>query len=449
MLDLLQRLDRRLDGIARRLGDLGSQLLEHLLRGVDEGIGLVPGLDELPAPAVVLRIDLGVLHRLVDLRMVHPLGCHDRELLRLACRLVRRGHVQDAIRVDVERDLDLGDVPRRGRDPRQEELPQAHVLVRHRPLALEDVDLDRRLAVRRGCEGLALPRGDRRVPLDELVHNPPLGLHAQAQGRHVEEEDVLHLAAQDGPLDRRAEGHALHGVDTALRGPPEDPLEPLADYGHPGRASDEDDVVHVLRLPFRVLERLANRGLETREHGLNQGLQLRAGQLPLQVEGLAALLRDEREVNRRLHGARELDLRLLSRVAEALHRLAVPGQVDAVLAPALGGEPLDERVVHVEPPELGIAGSGGDLEDAVAHLHQSHVEGSASEIQDADPALTLLVEAVGKRRGRRLVHEPEDLEPRDLARVLRRLALVVIEVRGDGDHGLGDLLPEEGLRVRQ
>ena len=59
----------------------------------------------------------------------------------------------------------------------------------------------------------------------------------------------------------------------------------------------------------------------------------------------------------------------------------------------------------------------------------------------------LLVEAVGERRRGRLVDDAEDVEAGDLAGVLRRLALRVVEVRGDGDDRLGDRLAEVRLGV--
>src|SRR3970282_351223 len=66
----------------------------------------------------------------------------------------------------------------------------------------------------------------------------------------------------------------------------------------------------------------------------------------------------------------------------------------------------------------------------------------------SDLALPLLARAVRRARGVWFVPEPQNLEPRDLTRVLRRLSLVVVEVRGDRNHGLLHGLAEECLRVR-
>ena len=57
----------------------------------------------------------------------------------------------------------------------------------------------------------------------------------------------------------------------------------------------------------------------------------------------------------------------------------------------------------------------------------------------------LLVEAVGERGRGRLVDDAQHLEAGDLAGVLGRLALGVVEIGGHGDDRLLDLLAEIGF----
>src|SRR5206468_3850305 len=133
------------------------------------------------------------------------------------------------------------------------------------------------LSVRRGREDFALPCGNRRVPFDQLREDAALRLDAQTQGGHIEQEDVLHLAAEDRGLDRRAERDALHRVDRPLCRPTEDLLESGLDGRHARRPSDQDDMIDVPVLPLGVLECLANRGVEAIQRGLDQLLELRAG----------------------------------------------------------------------------------------------------------------------------------------------------------------------------
>ena len=51
--------------------------------------------------------------------------------------------------------------------------------------------------------------------------------------------------------------------------------------------------------------------------------------------------------------------------------------------------------------------------------------------------LFFFVHSVGKRSGGRLVDDALHIEPGDLAGILGRLALRVVEVGGDRDHRLG------------
>jgi hypothetical protein len=90
--------------------------------------------------------------------------------------------------------------------------------------------------------------------------------------------------------------------------------------------------------------------------------------------------------------------------------------------------------------------TNGRLMSVSSVLESSHedgdVERSSAEVVDGDLLLALLVESVGQRGGRRLVDDAEYVEARDLAGVLRRLPLRVVEVGGHGDHGLVDLLTQ-------
>ena len=87
----------------------------------------------------------------------------------------------------------------------------------HLALALQDVNLDRRLIVRRSRKRLRLARRDRRVPLDQRGHDAAQGLDAQRQRSHVEQQDVFHLAAQHAALNCRAHRNHFVRVDALVR----------------------------------------------------------------------------------------------------------------------------------------------------------------------------------------------------------------------------------------
>ena len=97
---------------------------------------------------------------------------------------------------------------------------------------------------------------------------------------------------------------------------------------------------------------------------------------------------------------------------------------------------------------MGVTGSSLDGEDTTLDVEEGHIEGTTTEIVDQDVALLLRLaraETVGDSGGSGLVDDTEDVEARDGTGVLGGLTLVVVEVGGDGDDSLLDLLAELGL----
>ena len=166
----------------------------------------------------------------------------------------------------------------------------------------------------------------------------------------------------------------------------------------------------------------------------------------VQVLGTGRVRRDERQVDLGLRGGAELDLGLLGRLLEALQRELVPAQIDALALLEFVGEIADEPHVEVFAAQERVAVGGLHLEHAVADFENGNVERAAAEIVDRDDASLLLVEAVGEGCRSRLVDDAQHFEAGDLAGVLGGLALGVVEIGGNGDDGLLDLLPEMGFR---
>ena len=97
---------------------------------------------------------LGVLHQTRDLVLGEAARCGDGDVLLASGGLVARLDVDDAVRIDIERHLDLRDAPWCGRDPVEDEPRETLVVRGELALALGDVDLHLRLRVRRGREDL-------------------------------------------------------------------------------------------------------------------------------------------------------------------------------------------------------------------------------------------------------------------------------------------------------
>ena len=356
--------------------------------------------------------------------------------------------MDDAVGVDVEGDLDLGYAARRRRQVDELELAERLVVRRHLPLALEDVDLHGRLHVLGGGEHLGTPRRNRGVALDQLRHHAALGLDAERQRCDVEQQDVLDVAAQHPGLDRRADGDDLVGVDRLVRLLAGERVHQILHGGHAGGPADEDDVVQVALGDAGVLERLLEGDAAALDEVGGHLLELGAAQRLVEVQRAIGSRRDERQVDLRLLHLAELDLGLLGGLLEALGGHPVGGEIDAVGGLELLDEEVDDPLVPVVAAEVGVAVGRLDLEHAVADLQHGHVERAATEVEDEDGlVLGLLVEAVGEGRRSRFVDDPQHFQAGDLPGLLGGRALVVVEVGGHRDDGLGDRVAEIALGV--
>ena len=96
----------------------------------------------------------------------------------------------------------------------------------------------------------------------------------------------------------------------------------------------------------------------------------------------------------------------------------------------------DQQVVDVVAAQVRVAVGGDHFEDSVLQLENRNVERAAAEVIHRDGAVLLPVQPIGQRSRRRLVHQPQNFQPRDPSRVLGRLPLRIVEIRRHGDHRL-------------
>jgi hypothetical protein len=111
-------------------------------------------------------------------------------------------------------------------------------------------------------------------------------------------------------------------------------------------------------------------------------------------------------------------------------------------------EVLKKVGVEVLTTKVSVTSGGLDREDTTLDVKKGNIESSSTEIVDENVALLVGLagaEAVGDSGCGRLVDDTEDVEASDGTGVLGGLSLVVVEVGGDGDDGLLDLLGELGL----
>ena len=151
-----------------------------------------------------------------------PLDRPDDDVIAIFCSLpvpeILRGHVNDAVRVDVESHLDLRDAAGRGGNAVEVEAAERLVVARQFALSLEHVDFDAGLAVRGGREDLRFTGRDRRIADDQARRHAAVSLNAKRQRCEVQQEQVLDVTRQHAGLHARADRHHFVRID-ALVGP--------------------------------------------------------------------------------------------------------------------------------------------------------------------------------------------------------------------------------------
>lgn len=354
--------------------------------------------------------------------------------------------LENTIGIEVEGDLNLRNATRGRGDAGELELAEDVVVLGHGALTLEDLNEDDGLVVGGGGEDLALAGGDRSVTGDELGHDTTSSLDTEGQRVDVHEDNLLStlLAGKDTSLDGGAKSDSLVGVDT-LGGllATEVLLNEGLNLRDTGGATDEDNVVNVLLLDLGILDDLFD-GLkslleeihvELLELGASHGL----GEINTIEEGL--------DLDTGRHLGRERALELLSLTLELTHGLGVLGDVNVVLLVEGLGEVVDDALIEILTTQVGVTGGGKDLEDTLINGQERNIKSTTTEIVDNDVALASisLIKTVGNGGGGGLVDNAEDVEAGNDTGILGSLALVVVEVGGDGDDGVSDLLSKVAL----
>ena len=138
----------------------------------------------------------------------------------------------------------------------------------------------------------------------------------------------------------------------------------------------------------------------------------------------------EREVDHRFFSVRQRFACRLRRLRETPFILR--GKYVAVRSKAFQS-PADHAVIEVVPAQGGIAARREYFENAPREFQKRHVERAAAQIVDEVQTFGTVVEPVGKRCRRRFVQKPQNVETGQFCRILRRLALCIVKIRGHRD----------------
>src|SRR5579884_3703806 len=428
-------------------GNLVAQVGEALFGAIGGAIGLVALFDLFLAAAVFLSVRFGILHHALDLVFRETAGRHDGDFLLATGALVAGRDVHDTVGIDVEGDFDLRDAAWSGWNAIQNEAAQRAVVFGEFTLALQDVNLNAGLVVAGSREDLALLGRNGGVALDQLGENAAQGLDTERERRDVEQQHVFDIADQHSGLNGRANGYHFVRVDAAMRVAIEDAAHQGLNGRHAGLATNQDDFLNIAGANTGIGQCLHDGATRFLNQVLDQLLHLRAGQGHVEVLGAAGISRNEGQVDFGLHRAGKLFLGLLGGLFQALQGHAVLAQVDAILAAELIGQPVDNALVEVITTQVRVTVGTLHLEDAFAEFEDGDIEGTTTEVIDGDALILFLVQTVGQRGGSWLVDDAQHIETGDFTGIAGGLALGVVEVGRNGNHGLRDTLTEIGLSI--
>ena len=371
-------------------------------------------------------------------------------MLLFACAEVLSGYIYDTVCVDIESNLDLRYAAHCGRDSVQSELAEGLVVSRELSLTLKDVDVNSGLVVSCCGEHLALLGRDSCISLDQRGSDAAHGLDGKCQRCDIKQKDVACacIACKLAALDSSADRDALIGVQ-GLAGLVACKCLYLFLYARDSCGTADQQYF----AQIGVVQACVSHGVLNRNSGLlyevaDQLFEFSSCEVLVEVLGAFRRSCDERKVDVGGCRAGQLLLCLLCSFLHSLKSHLVAGEVDALFCLELTDDPVDDPLVEVIAAQACIAVGGQNFDDAVADLDDGNIECTAAQVIDHDLLLFLVVQAVSQCCSCGLVDDSLYFKAGDLACVLGCLSLRIVEVCGNSDDCLCDLLAQIALCVR-
>src|SRR6267142_2917834 len=408
------------------------------------GFGFSARFDQLALGKILLRVFDGFLEHTLDLGIVDAVTGLDFDGMPFAGAQIFRGNLQDAVGVDQESHLDALQA-RGSRRNFQREAGEGTAIFGEFALALKNVNVNAGLMVDASGVKLLRAGGNRGVARNDFRNGTAVGFDAQRERRDVEEQHVVHAAVEDVGLDGGAEGDDFVGIQFRMRLAVKKLLDHAADQRGARGAANEDNFLNVGRLELGVGESLLERHDRAVHDGANERLEFAASEFAHENAAVR-----QREPQRGGFGFRELMLQADQGFAEFLREFAMGRKIDFILLQDKLVDKSLQKIVDIVATEVRVAVGGEHLIDVAVvggdELQDGNIKRAAAEIVDGNFAALLFVQAVGQRRGSRLVDETENFQTGDFASVFGGLALRVVEIRRHGDDGAIDGFAEERFR---
>ena len=219
----------------------------------------------------------------------------DGDTVRHSGCLVGGGDVQDPVGVNVEGDLDLRNTAGGRGDTGEPEPADEIVAVGVGMLAFINLDEHTGLVVSIGGEDFGLLGGDGSVSPDKGSHEITSNLDTEGLRIHVEPEQVLDpfrgISQENGGLYGGPTCNCLVRVDALAESLPAEEIGNGLDYaGDAGRTTDQDDLVDIGLINFRIMEDLLDWFKSAFEQVLAQLFEMATGEGCVKVDVLKKIL---------------------------------------------------------------------------------------------------------------------------------------------------------------
>ena len=156
---------------------------------------------------------------------------------------------------------------------------------------------------------------------------------------------------------------------------------------------------------------------------------------------------NERKVDIGGHCAGQLFLSLLSCFLQSLHSHLITGQIYAFCLLEFIQHPLNDLVIEIITAKVCITVGSQYFDDTVTDLDDRYIKGTATKVVYHDLLFFFIVQTISKCCCGRLVDDTLYIQACDLTCILGSLTLGIIEVCGNCDNCLGNLLTQIALGI--
>jgi hypothetical protein len=367
------------------------------------------------------------------------------DFLFFARSLIHGRDVQDTIGINFEGDFNLRGSSRRWWDSFESEFSELIVILGHGSFSFEDRDLYSGLVVNLGSKRFHLLGGNGSVSFDEDGHNTSNSFDTLWKRSNIDYANTINLLVfgtiENGGLNGSTVSDSFIGVNAFVEGLSiEEIRDQLLNFGNTGGTSNQNEIVDLSLGETGILKSVFD-GSHTLFELINaQFFELSSGHAEREVftigEGLT--------LNSGLMSSRESSLGLFALSSKTTESSVVSLDVDTTLFLEFSHAELDESVVKIFSTQMSVSVSWLNFENTIFNWEDRDIEGTTTEIEDKNVFFfcVFFVKTVGDSGSGGLVDDSLDVEIGNSSSILGGLSLGIVEISGNGDDGIVDIISE-------